>query len=107
MGIGSSAFSLALNKYFQKNRAKASGIAYTVTGFGPILVPQFINWLMVLYSVDGAMLIVSAAALHSLVAAALLQPVEWHQKNSEEEMNIETEVIKGSGNNYYYFALEI
>lgn len=96
--MGGSAFSMALNTYFKKNRAKASGIAYTVTGFGPIVVPQLITWLMSNYNIEGTMLIVSAFALHSLIGATLLQPIEWHMKSDRETYKEMQELNLTSGN---------
>ncbi|KAF2904364.1 hypothetical protein ILUMI_01822 [Ignelater luminosus] len=93
MGVGMSSFPLAMNSYFVKNRSKATGFALTITGLGPILMPQLISLLLTLYSVQGAMLIVGAIAAHGLVAACLLQPVEWHMKVEliEEEEAVENE----------------
>lgn len=34
-----SAFSLALNTYFNKKRSMATGICITITGLGPVLMP--------------------------------------------------------------------
>lgn len=50
----------------------------TLAGFGPIIYPPLINWLLHMYGVNGCMLIIGAIALHMLVAAVLLQPLKWH-----------------------------
>lgn len=78
-------YSLALNTYFVKNRGKATGISFTITGLGPIFMPQLITFLMYSYGVRGTMLIMGAISSHTMIAALLLQPVKWHMKEEEEE----------------------
>lgn len=77
-GLSNSSFGLALNSFFTKKLNKASGIAMTLAGIGPIVYPPLINCLLHLYGVSGCMLIIGAIALHMLVAAILLQPLKWH-----------------------------
>lgn len=78
MGMGMSSYPYALNLYFVKRRSKAAGIAMTITGLGPVLMPQMISLLLSLYGVQGAMLVIGGVAANSFIAATLLQPVEWH-----------------------------
>ncbi|XP_064214720.1 monocarboxylate transporter 14 isoform X2 [Tribolium castaneum] len=98
MGMNMSAYSLALNSYFRKNRGKAVGYAMTITGLGPILMPQLINVLMKMHAVQGVTLILAGIAAHSFVAASLLQPVKWHLKTEiveetkEEKKTEETKI---------------
>ena len=80
MGLCSSAFSLALNSYFKDNRNKAVGIAMSITGIGPIILPQLISLLLNVYSTQGCVLIIGGISMHILAAALLLQPVKWHQR---------------------------
>lgn len=77
-GLSNSSFSLALNSFFTKRLNKASGIAMTMAGIGPIIYPPLMNWLLHMYGVNGCMLIIGAIAFHMLVAAVLLQPLERH-----------------------------
>lgn len=77
-GLSNSSFNLALNSFFSKKLNKASGVAMTLAGIGPIIYPPLINCLLHVYDVSGCMLIIGAIALHMLVAAMLLQPLEWH-----------------------------
>ncbi|XP_063229799.1 monocarboxylate transporter 13-like [Bacillus rossius redtenbacheri] len=74
------AFSLALNSYFKERRGKAMGLAMTLTGIGPMVMPLLISQLLAYYGVTGTGLIMSALSLHSLVGALLLQPVKWHMR---------------------------
>lgn len=80
MGMGMSSYPLAMNSYFLKRRNKATGIAMTITGLGPVIMPQLISFLMSVYNVQGAMLIIGAVAAHSFIGASLLQPHKWHMK---------------------------
>lgn len=41
-GITMSANSLALNTYFKQKRRIATGLSWTCTGMGPIIMPQVI-----------------------------------------------------------------
>lgn len=77
-GLSNSSFSLALNSFFTTKLNKASGVAMTLAGFGPILYPPLINCLLHGYGVNGCTLIIGAVAMHMLVAAMLLQPLKWH-----------------------------
>lgn len=77
-GLSNSSFSLALNSFFTQKLNKASGVAMTLAGIGPIVYPPLITCLLHVYGVSGCMLIIGAIALHMLVAAVLLQPLKWH-----------------------------
>ncbi|XP_050081160.1 uncharacterized protein LOC126568688 [Anopheles maculipalpis] len=78
MGFCNSSFSLALNTYFVVRRNKAAGIAMTITGLGPILLPQLVSLLLGLYGARYCLLIIGALATHIIAGALLLQPVKWH-----------------------------
>ncbi|XP_035901113.1 uncharacterized protein LOC118507163 isoform X1 [Anopheles stephensi] len=78
MGFCNSSFSLALNTYFVVRRNKAAGIAMTITGLGPILLPQLVSLLLGLYGARYCLLIIGALATHIIAGGLLLQPVKWH-----------------------------
>lgn len=82
MNLVMASFSLALNTYFVEKRGIATGIAMSITGLGPILMPLLVSFLMDSYGVHGSGLILSALTLHSVVAALLLQPIKWHKKRT-------------------------
>lgn len=54
------------------------GIAATLTGLGPIVVPQLTSVLLDKYGSKGCVLILSAISLHVIAAGLLLQPIKWH-----------------------------
>ncbi|XP_052888939.1 uncharacterized protein LOC128297352 [Anopheles moucheti] len=78
MGFCNSSFSLALNTYFVVRRNKAAGIAMTITGLGPILLPQLVSLLLGLYGARYCLLIIGALATHIIAGGLLLQPIKWH-----------------------------
>ncbi|XP_066994363.2 uncharacterized protein [Anabrus simplex] len=80
-----SSFSLALNTYFREKRGHAAGLSSALSGLGPVLMPQIITFLLKNYNIQGTTLILGGFALHSLVAALLLQPIKWHMKKVREE----------------------
>ncbi|XP_008192898.2 monocarboxylate transporter 6 isoform X2 [Tribolium castaneum] len=89
MQMSESAQRLALNAYFKERRSVAMGFGVTMSGFGPILVPQLIQFLANDYTPQEVTLIYGGICAHVLVGAALLQPVEWHLKTvpREQEQN--------------------
>lgn len=89
MGLCSSSFSLAMNTYFNNRRCKAFGIGATITGLGPIFLPQLITLLLGIYGSQGCVLIIGGFAMNIVAAALLLQPVKWHQKKSPEPSSID------------------
>ncbi|XP_054267476.1 monocarboxylate transporter 12-B-like [Macrosteles quadrilineatus] len=93
LGIGWSmaSFHLALSTYFVKRRGMAMGIAMTITGLGPVVMPLVISLLMENYGARGATLLLSGLVLHCVVCGLLLQPVKWHRKTLTEEEKITKE----------------
>lgn len=86
MALG--AFSLALNQYFQQRRNRAVGICMTITGLGPILYPPLIAHLLSVYGTSGCALILGALCAHIVMAALLLQPVEWHLRAERPDLEL-------------------
>ncbi|RZC32313.1 uncharacterized protein BDFB_002003 [Asbolus verrucosus] len=108
MGISKSSYSLALNTYFKKRRSKALGFSVTITGFGSVIMPQFITLLMKFYTPEGVILIIGGICAHFFVTALLLQPVKWHMKDEEEEpKNEENEIESLNARDHYNRDSEI
>lgn len=57
------------------------------TAGGMLVMPQLVRILLETYGFQGAVLLLSGLALHSAVGATLLQPIKWHLK--EEEVDVE------------------
>lgn len=73
-----------MNTYFRERRNKAFGIGATITGLGPIFLPQLVWFLLSIYGAQGCVLIIGGMAMNIVAAALLLQPVKWHQKKTFE-----------------------
>lgn len=63
----------------------------TVTGLGPICMPQLITFLMTIYDAHNTVLIIAGLAAHAFVSSSLLQPVKWHMKEEVVEDGNEEE----------------
>ncbi|XP_053658930.1 uncharacterized protein LOC128707996 [Anopheles marshallii] len=87
VGLATSAAFVALNHYFAKKRGQAVGLSMAGTALGMLIMPQLVRILLELYGFRGAVLVLSGLALHATVGAMLLQPIKWHLK--EEEVDIE------------------
>ncbi|XP_078052032.1 monocarboxylate transporter 11-like [Augochlora pura] len=87
MWLSMSAFSFALNSYFTTKRGRATSLALTIVGLGPIILPQITTVSVSYYGFQGTILIFGAFSLHSLVGCTLLQPLKWHLKT----VNVEPE----------------
>mgnify|MGYP005984070357 FL=1 len=92
MGLCQSAYSLSVYTYFVDRRSYAVGLSETITGFGPILIPQMISVLMTIYTPEGVTLIFGGICAHVFIAATLLQPVKWHMKIKEEKQGETVEI---------------
>ncbi|XP_043262141.1 uncharacterized protein LOC122402966 [Colletes gigas] len=88
-GITMSSNALALNTYFKQKRRIATGLSWTCTGMGPIIIPQVVTLLMPKYGIEGTILIFGGVAFNAVACALLLQPVSQHakRKRSAEILN--------------------
>ncbi|KAL5278644.1 hypothetical protein ACFFRR_003339 [Megaselia abdita] len=82
MGLTMSSGSLALNTYFRKRRSIATGFSTSITGFGSIVFPYLVVFLLNFYGYMGTVFIFSGITMHALVSAILYQPVQRHSKTS-------------------------
>lgn len=87
VGLAMSAAFVALNHYFTKKRGQAVGLSMAGTAMGMLIMPQLIRVLLEEFSFEGAVLILAGIALHATIGSFLLQPVKWHLK--EEELDVE------------------
>ncbi|KAK0091864.1 hypothetical protein PV326_002596 [Microctonus aethiopoides] len=94
VGLSMASFSLSVNTYFREKRGRAMGMAMTLTGLGPIIMPQIISLLLNKYTSQGAILVLGAITLHTIVAASLLQPIKWHMKRAVNELSDNKEFKK-------------
>jgi MFS family permease len=75
VGFGSSVYVPALStvaRWFVKRRSLMSGIAFSGSGFGLVILPPLVNWLMQMYDWRLSLVIVSSIILVITVLAAIL-----------------------------------
>lgn len=82
IGITTSSNSLALNTYFKEKRRIATGISWTITGFGPIIAPHLITLLMFYFGVQGTLWIFCGIALNAVACSLVFQPAMRHSKSN-------------------------
>ncbi|KAL5278638.1 hypothetical protein ACFFRR_003333 [Megaselia abdita] len=87
VGLATSAAFVALNHYFKNKRGQAVGLSMAGTAMGMLIMPQMVRVLLEVYGFRGAVLLLGAVALHSVVGSVLLQPAKWHMK--EEIIDVE------------------
>lgn len=85
LGVIAPSIFMAVSSYFTTKKSKAFGFALAGTGFGQMIYPQIVRFLLGEYGYQGTILIVGSLALHGVVGAALFQPVKWHLKKVEQE----------------------
>ncbi|KAK2585103.1 hypothetical protein KPH14_008615 [Odynerus spinipes] len=83
VGITMSANALALNTYFKEKRRIATGLSWTCTGMGPIVMPQIITVLVPMFGTQGTILIFGGFAFNAVACSLLLQPVSLHISNTK------------------------
>lgn len=73
----------SFNHYFCRRRTFAMGVTQVITGIGSMILPIILQKLIEEYGFRGTQAIISAISLHSLICAAVQQPVEMHVKRSK------------------------
>ncbi|KAF9421626.1 hypothetical protein HW555_002559 [Spodoptera exigua] len=80
---------VAINSYFKLKKSRAVGLANVGTGVGQTLMPHLVRYLLENYGFRGACLMLSSLSLHGIAGTLLIQPVEWHLKQIEEEVVVD------------------
>ncbi|KAG6461294.1 monocarboxylate transporter 9 isoform X2 [Manduca sexta] len=80
---------VAINSYFKLKKSRAVGLANVGTGVGQTVMPHLVRYLLENYGFQGACLILSSLSLHGICGTMLIQPVEWHLKKIEEEVEVD------------------
>lgn len=92
LGLTGPAIFVAVNSYFTTKRQRAISLAMAGTGFGQMILPQIVGFLLIQYGFKGTVLIMGSLSLQGVIGAALFHPVKWHmkQKNIYHEVLTET-----------------
>ncbi|XP_054747128.1 monocarboxylate transporter 9 [Anastrepha obliqua] len=70
------------NNYFVKKRVMWMSFAQSLIGLGTMFYPVGMQKLMDLYGFRGCLLVLAAINSHAILGMLLMQPVEWHMRNS-------------------------
>ncbi|KAL0851274.1 hypothetical protein ABMA28_007109 [Loxostege sticticalis] len=80
---------VAINSYFKLKKSRAVGLANVGTGVGQTVMPHLVRYLLEGYGFQGACLLLSSLSLHGIAGTLLIQPVEWHMKKVEVEVEVD------------------
>uniref|UniRef100_A0A182MSA5 Major facilitator superfamily (MFS) profile domain-containing protein n=1 Tax=Anopheles culicifacies TaxID=139723 RepID=A0A182MSA5_9DIPT len=95
LGLIQSSTFVALNSFFRHRKGRAVGFALAGTGVGQILMPLLVQYLLSNFNFRDTTLIIGGLAFNGVVGACLLQPVEWHLKESVMEDDRESQPLLG------------
>lgn len=105
LGLIGPAIFMVLSSYFTTKRSRALGFAMAGTGFGQMILPQVVRYLLAEFGFQGTVLIIGSLSLHGVIGATLFHPVEWHMKkvevdNSETALLLRHPSSSSSGSSY-------
>ncbi|CAH0724771.1 unnamed protein product, partial [Brenthis ino] len=89
LGLIQNASFVAINSYFKVRKSLAVGLAMAGTGVGQTLMPHVVRYFLEHFGFKGACLLLASLSLHGICGTILIQPVEWHMKEVEEEVIID------------------
>ncbi|XP_076243700.1 monocarboxylate transporter 12 isoform X2 [Calliopsis andreniformis] len=79
--------------YFEKLRGFANGLCISGSAIGTIILPPFLQYLLDNFGYRGAVLIMGAVTLNTLVCGLLYHPVEQHMITVPVEQGIDNEAL--------------
>jgi MFS family permease len=85
-----------INFYFKRRRALAMGVVLFGAGVGSVLFPYLYKFLIDLYGLQGAIIIISAVTLNICVCAALIRQPRELKKSESLESHLQTHLEKES-----------
>ncbi|KAH6943815.1 hypothetical protein HPB50_027498 [Hyalomma asiaticum] len=74
------ASNVLLAQHFEKRRATACSLVYTVSGLNTVVLPPLVEFFRTMYGVRGAFLLYGAVMLHALPSVILLRSPPWLSK---------------------------
>ncbi|XP_039759869.1 monocarboxylate transporter 2 isoform X2 [Pararge aegeria] len=89
LGFIQNASFVSINSYFKVRKSLAVGLAMAGTGVGQTLMPHVVRYFLENFGFRGACLLLAALSLHGICGTLLIQPVEWHMKKVEIEVEID------------------
>ncbi|CAG9136343.1 unnamed protein product [Plutella xylostella] len=82
-----------INSYFVKKRLLSISVTQFFPAFTGMVTPLLVKWMLEEYGCRGTLLIMAGVNLENFVAAALIQPVEWHLVKEEVDEEEEEELL--------------
>ncbi|XP_039303273.1 monocarboxylate transporter 1 isoform X2 [Solenopsis invicta] len=82
-----------VTQYFVKLRGVANGLCISGSAIGTIVLPPFLQYLLDCFGYRGAVLIMGAITLNTLVCGLLYHPVEQHMKIVPLDEGIDNEAL--------------
>ncbi|XP_011869922.1 PREDICTED: monocarboxylate transporter 1-like isoform X2 [Vollenhovia emeryi] len=82
-----------VTQYFEKLRGVANGLCISGSAIGTIVLPPLLQYLLDCFGYRGAVLIMGAITLNTLVCALLYHPVEQHMKVVPLDEGIDNEAL--------------
>lgn len=86
LGLIAPAIFMAVSSYFTTRKSRAIGLSMAGTCVGQMFLPQVVGVLLSEYGFKGTVLVMGSLALHGVLGAMLFQPVKWHTKKREIEV---------------------
>lgn len=80
LGCATNTVMVIVTSYFTSKKSMAVSFSMAGSGFGKMLMPQIVGFLLLLYDFRGVILIIGALSLHGVIGALLLHPLAWHMK---------------------------
>ena len=74
---------LVLNIYFSERLSIVTGVCYTGSGLGQLIMPHLLNYLLTVFDRRGAMLIMGACMLQILLGSAVHRPETYYKKQEK------------------------
>ena len=78
---------MLVNRYFNKRRGIATGIATAGSGIGAFVFPPIFSWLINNYGLFGSLLIIGALTFNLCVSASLYRPINFSRQRLEAKGN--------------------
>ncbi|XP_014489439.1 PREDICTED: monocarboxylate transporter 9-like [Dinoponera quadriceps] len=82
-----------VTSYFEKLRGVANGLCISGSAIGTIVLPPLLQYLLDCFGYRGAVLIMGAITLNTLVCGLLYHPVEQHMKTVVIDEGIDNEAL--------------
>lgn len=95
LGLIGPAIFLAISSYFTTKKSRAFGFAMAGTGFGQMILPIVVKFLLTEFGFRNAILIMGCLSLNGVLGASFFQPVEKHmiRRGGDHEQMDETEPL--------------